>query len=178
MGHALADNYFLKALDQYPYNLPEFLESIDYALSYDEHHVEAHCLMGRFYMDQLNQFDRATYHFDMALANDNHHMNTYYWYIRLAILIQDHDKALKLITFARQLKGVCQASLLHREAVIKEQKGDLKGAKKLIDEALLITIWNNDIDFFKAEKTRIDNKLKVLKPKKKSKRKQEKKKKK
>ncbi|MCG8582088.1 MAG: hypothetical protein MI866_19340 [Bacteroidales bacterium] len=42
----LADQYFIKALDQYPYSLEEAIENLGYALSQDGEHSGANYLMG------------------------------------------------------------------------------------------------------------------------------------
>ncbi|NRA11714.1 MAG: hypothetical protein HRT57_07155 [Crocinitomicaceae bacterium] len=44
----LATQYYLKAKDNYPYDLPEAMESLEYAMSYNNEHAETHCLMGMF----------------------------------------------------------------------------------------------------------------------------------
>ena len=41
----LADKYYLKAVDSYPHNLEESVESLTLALSYDGEHVGANYLM-------------------------------------------------------------------------------------------------------------------------------------
>lgn len=40
------DKYIFQALDAYPYNLEETVESLNYALSYDDKNAVALCLMG------------------------------------------------------------------------------------------------------------------------------------
>ena len=165
MANTLANDYYLKALDNYPYCLPEFLEAINYALSYDENHADAHCLMGRFYMEELLKFDEAEAHFNSALENDVLHIITYYQYIRLMITIDDFDKAKRLIKFAKSIKGVSQTILLWRESNIYEIKGKFKKSLGCLNKALEISIFTCDIDFYKAEKTRVKEKLKSRKKK-------------
>jgi uncharacterized protein YfaS (alpha-2-macroglobulin family) len=41
------DKYLFQALDNYPYSLQETVESLDYALSYDEKNTTALCLYAR-----------------------------------------------------------------------------------------------------------------------------------
>lgn len=159
----LASTYFVKALDQYPYDLTEFLESINYALSYDENDPDANCLMGRFCMEHLFDFDQAKFHFERALADDINHIQTYYYFIRWAIDVNDLDYAKNLIKYATTIPGACQASLNHRRGTIAEKKGNYKKALKHYNRAIEATIFNSDNDFFKCEKARVKNKMKKLK---------------
>ena len=168
----MANDYYLKALDSYQYDLQEFLENINYALSYDEDHADAHCLMGQFYKEQLLKFDNARYHFERALSIDVYHLMTYYHYIYLCITTEDFDRGIKLIRFAENISGIRKSTLYHREAILYEQKGKFKKASKLLEKALASTIYTDDADFFKAERVRIKAKKKVAsksKSKKKSK---------
>jgi len=41
--------YYFEALDNYPYSLPDCLEALNYALSYDPEDADSLCLMGRIY---------------------------------------------------------------------------------------------------------------------------------
>ncbi|NOQ74430.1 MAG: hypothetical protein GQ574_20640 [Crocinitomix sp.] len=159
--NTLANSYYIKALDQYPYDLAEFLESINYALSYDENNPDANCLMGRFNMEHLYNFEQAKYYFEKALCNDINHIQTYYYFIRWAIDVNDLDFAKRLIKFASTLQGVCQASLLHRRGTIEEKTGNFKKALKLYEKAINATIFNSNTDFFKREKARVKNKKKA-----------------
>jgi tetratricopeptide (TPR) repeat protein len=156
----LASTYFLKALDQYPYDLTAFLESINYALSYDENDPDANSLMGRFSMEHLFDFDAAKYYFEKALSDDINHIQTYYNFIRWAIDVNDLELAKKLIKYAKTIPGICQASLLHRRGSITEKNGNYKKALQYYSRAIENTISNSDSDFFKGEKARIKNKMK------------------
>ena len=47
------NKYYFEALDFYPYNLPDCLEALNYALSYDSEDADALCLMGRIHSEVL-----------------------------------------------------------------------------------------------------------------------------
>lgn len=53
------DKYLSQALDNYPYSLTETIESLEYALSYDETNTTALCLTGRLYAEQLMNYEEA-----------------------------------------------------------------------------------------------------------------------
>ena len=80
MSISIADTYYLKAVSNYPWNLDEATENLNYALSYDEHHAPANCLMGRLYMEILKDFDKAGSYFEQAIINDLQYVDTYKWF--------------------------------------------------------------------------------------------------
>jgi hypothetical protein len=49
----LVNNYIFKALDNYPYYLDEVMESLNYALSYDNKNTMALTLMGKVHAEKL-----------------------------------------------------------------------------------------------------------------------------
>lgn len=167
MDTALANNYYLKALDNYPFDLPEFLESINYALAYDDTHADAHCLMGLFYMDQLQKYDDAKYHFNKALASDIEHVRSYYELIRCLITIEEYQEAFKVIDCASKIKGVSSEALDHRIAIIMERKFQLKSAKRFLQRAIEKAYFTHDREFYQAELSRVKDKISKRKSKKK-----------
>lgn len=176
MATRLANDYYLKALECYPWELSEFLEAINYALSYDENHADAHCLFGRFYMEQLCKFKDAAYHFDCAIAADIENIPTYYAYIWLTIQTDDYKKGRKLLRMAKDIAGIDQSYLKHLEALILEKEGKLKNAKKTLKALLQEETCNSVRSYVKNELNRIKEKQKVASGKKPKKRKKKKKK--
>ena len=156
--NTLANTYYLKALDNYPFDLTEFLEAINYALSYDENSADANYLMGRFCMEQLYKYDEAKHHFEIALSNDINHLQTYYYFIRWSIDTGNLKRAKNLITYASTIEGASQANLLHRLATVFEKGGKYKKAKKLIKKAIKTSFktycWNRRIPYIQLGKIR------------------------
>ena len=62
------DKYLFQALDNYPYSLEETIESLDYALSYNDKNVMALCLYGRVQTEQLADYEEAKRYFQEALT--------------------------------------------------------------------------------------------------------------
>jgi hypothetical protein len=89
MAITIADTYFLKAQDNYPWELEEMIESLNYALSYDEDHAEANCLIARFQAEQLKNYKAVEYYFESALASDPLSLNTCKFYCDLLIELRD-----------------------------------------------------------------------------------------
>ena len=96
----LANNYIFKALDAFPYDLEECIESLTYALSYDEKNTIALCLMGRIYSEQLKDFETAKLYFTEALTENINAFNVYPHYINVLLWNEDLKEAEKLIDFA------------------------------------------------------------------------------
>ncbi|NOX48106.1 MAG: hypothetical protein GXO89_14125 [Chlorobi bacterium] len=159
----LATQYYVKARDNYPYNLEEVLESLNYALSYDDEYAAAHCLMGMFYVEQIRDYDKAFQYFEQALVYDLNYLETYYHYPKALINFGDLVKARKILTYAQSIKGICQSCILQLQALVFEKNADFKKAKKLIEKALLISIDNEEISFLNDELKRINKKIKKRK---------------
>ncbi len=155
----LLDKYLFQALDAYPYNLEEAVESLNYALSYDENNAIALGLMGQIYAEQLKNFEVAKEYFQQALAQDMHAVDVYPKYINVLLWNEDHDEAEKLIDFALTLKGTDKALLYLKKAILFEHKKNYKKALKFIKQAKNNAYNNQFIDDIKEEETRIKNKL-------------------
>ena len=162
----LATNYYLKALDNYPYDLPQVIESLDYALSYDDEHADAHCLMGRLCMDYLVDFEKARYHFESALYHDVKNIRTYYSFIDLCTHMEEYASATRLLDFAHKVKGVDHSFLLQKEALMYEKQEKYKKAEKLLKSAMKTSVYTGAIDFYRNEKERVQDKMTTKKKKK------------
>ena len=159
MATTMANTYYVKALNAYPWYLDEFLEAINYALSYDEDHADAHCLFGRFYMDQLYKFADARYHFDKALAADPHNVLTYYAYIRLCVNTGEYNKARKLMKTADKVYGIEKTYIKHFGAIILEKEGEFKAAKAELKSLLKEETSNWVRTYLKNELNRVKEKM-------------------
>ena len=158
MKNNLADSYFVKALENYPYNLIEFKEAIDYAISYDDNHAGANYLLGCYNMEYLKDYNASKYYFESALVNDIYHINTYIYYIDISIGINDLNKAKTLIKFSRKIEGTCPVFILSRESMILEKKEKFKRDLLKLKKARRTSINFIDIE-------NIDNDLKRIKAK-------------
>lgn len=111
MTFTIADQYFMRARDGYPYNMDEVLENLQYALSYDQEHANAHHLMGLVYQDQLNDAEQAEAHFQQALAAEPRHADTCLDFIRLMIDQRQFVQAERLLNYAATIPGMDMARL-------------------------------------------------------------------
>ena len=105
MEMTLADNYYLKAISDYPYNLQEVAENLNYALSYDEDHAQSLCLLGQMQMFVFKEYQVAEVTFRRALCADLDYPETYPYFALLKIKLKDFDGAEKLLLRAAKVPG-------------------------------------------------------------------------
>lgn len=160
----LLDKYLFQALDAYPYNLEEAVESLNYALSYDQRNPTALSLLGQIYAENLKNYETAKEYFQQALAEDMYAIDVYPKYINVLLWNEDYEEAEKLIEFALTVKGTDKAVLYVKKGLLFEQKKKYKKALKYLKLAKENTYNNLFIEEIKEEKERIKSKM----PKKKS----------
>lgn len=177
MDTNLLNNYVLKAIDAYPYELEETVENLNYALSYEANNAYALYLMGRLQAEQFGDYEKAKQYYAEALANKMDFHKVYSHYILVLIWNEDYDEAQKLIDFALTVKGVCKSEIHLFQGFIFECHQDYKKALKALKLAKKLGYNNSYISFIDSEIGRIKNKMKPNKTKKtKSKKKKKKKK--
>ena len=168
MGLTLADQYYIKAWDNYGYDLAEVVENLNYALSYSSGHTNANCLMGRVYSEYLNNPEQAAYYFEQALSNDLTNRDVIRYYTYMLIHQRDFAKAKKMIDYGYTVKGMNQAMLMHYEALLAEYQKDYKKAIKLLKSAQNESYSEREANFLKSEISRVKAKTKQTKEKGKS----------
>jgi len=143
----IGDKYVLKALDNYPYNLEETLESLSYALSYDATNTMALSLMGRVYAEQLFNYERAKAYFLDALAQNVYAIEVYPYFIQLLLDTEVLDEASRTIDFALTIKGVNKVTiLLKRLSLLEKQQKFKKALLVLAELKLLVGHSDSELD--------------------------------
>lgn len=159
------DKYLFQAMDNYPYCLEETMESLEYALSYDDKNTMALCLYARMQAEQLLNYEEAKNYFQQALSININAIEIYSHYIQTLLLNEDYEEAERLIDFALTVKGINKVEILTLKIQLLEIKKEFKLAKKLLKEVRL-EIVNADFDIFLEQtKVRLNAKLNILKPK-------------
>jgi tetratricopeptide (TPR) repeat protein len=139
MAITLADQYYIKAMDEYPYNLEESIENLNYALSYNSEHTGALYLMGCLYMEYLDELNKAEEYFELALSINPLNYKVNCKYAELMITFRDYHKAEKLIQFTHSIRGRDIATVLRVESYLYEHKGLYIEAIRLLEKAKLNT---------------------------------------
>jgi len=153
------DKYLFQALDNYPYWLEGTIESLDYALSYNDKNVMALCLYGRIQTEQLHDYEEAKRYFQEALAIDIHAVAVYPFYIDTLLLNEDYEEADKLIAFALTIKGINKVEIMLKKVLLLEKQVAFKKAFKDLKEIKLI-VTNNEHNYQIEE---IEKRLKAKK---------------
>lgn len=161
--------YYFEALDNYPYNLPDCLEALNYALSYDSEDADSLCLMGRIYSEQLKNYEIAKQYFEEAMLCDIANLNVPQYYIKCLLDNEDLQEAEKLINYSLKIKGIDKATLWFYRALLSEKRGSFPNALKFLTEAEKYCFTSHSFEVVKERKKFIKSKT----PKKKSKNKKE-----
>jgi tetratricopeptide (TPR) repeat protein len=135
--NTLADLYYLKAVDSYPHNLEESVDSLTLALSYDSEHIGANYLMGKFYAEQFHDYTRAESYFQIAMAGDPRNEKLCLDYIHLFITMKEFGKAERLIEYTWSFKSVDLARLFHLIGLIHEYHHEYDKAVQSYEDAML-----------------------------------------
>lgn len=139
-----SDKYLFQALDNYPYSLIETIESLDYALSYNDKNTATLCLYGRVQAEQLQDYETAKRYFQEALAVNIDAVSVYPFYIDTLILNEDYAEAIKLIEFALTIKGVDKVAILLKKVFLLEKQREIKLALQLMKEIKILATGNDN----------------------------------
>jgi len=160
MDTNLLNNYVLKAIDAYPYELEETVENLNYALSYESNNAYALYLMARLQAEQFGDYEKAKHYYAEALANKMDFQKAYPRYIQVLLDNEDLEEAKKLIDFALTIKGIDKGAIWEKQAQIFEIKQEYKAAIKTLKKAKLFGFNNDFISYIDSEISRNKNKLK------------------
>jgi tetratricopeptide (TPR) repeat protein len=158
------NKYYFQALDNFPYNLEETMQALNYALSYDDHNAESLCLLGRVYSEMLQDYETAKTYFEEAMQVKLDSVSTPLFYIDCLLNNEDYKEAKKLIEYAKGIKGIDQSRILYRKAIFFEKQEKFKKALKILEKAKKNSANKNYLDFITERINFI--KAKIEKPKK------------
>lgn len=151
--------YYFEALDHYPYNLPDCMEALNYALSYDPEDADALCLMGRIYSEMLSDYGKAKCYFEEAMQYDVTNVNTPQYYIICLLNNEDLQEAEKLIEYSLKIKGVDKATLWMYRSMLSEKRGSLVNALKFLTQAEKYCFTECSLSNIKSRKKFIKSKM-------------------
>jgi len=164
MNISLADQYYLKATDYYPFNLEQSIENLTYALGSDELHAPSNCMLGKIFMYQLKDYSRAAECFYNALKGDASFPDTYKYYSLLRMWEGEYARATEIINRGLKVKGMNISILLVNKAKIHEWNLEFKAAKAVLKQAQLYTVDECALDQMDRDLKRIKKKAKSKKP--------------
>jgi len=164
MTITVADQYYIKALEGYPYDLEVVIEQLNYALSYDQEHVGALHLMGCMYMDELSEYDKAEEYFQNALSIDPRSFKVGMQYTKLLIRIREYSKASKLVKYLHTLKGSDKAVIYQTEALLYEYQKNYSKALLFLAKSKEETFNANFMESLDDDTERVQEKMNNSQP--------------
>jgi len=93
MGLSLSEQYFIRAVDEYPYNLEEVFRNIELVLTNDKRHAGALCLLARIYHEQLERHEEADQYFRKSLSANPRYAPAFAHFIAFLLEIGEVDEA-------------------------------------------------------------------------------------
>ncbi|MCX8522826.1 hypothetical protein OF897_02690 [Chryseobacterium formosus] len=151
--------YYFEALDNYPYNLPECMEALNYALSYDSEDADSLCLMGRIYSEQLKNYDLAKQYFEEAMQCDITNLNVPQYYISCLLNNEDFHEAEKLIRYSLKIKGIDKSTIWFCRSLLSEKRGSFVNALMFLKQAEKYCFNSYSLDVVKNRKKFIKSKM-------------------
>ena len=166
MGINTYEVMYIQAKDNYPYNVEECIEKLQYVIAADSEHAGAHYLMGCIYEEQLADYRQAEYYYRMALYLDKEYLPVYYQYANMLINRSSLEQALKIIEAGLRLPGTdvgrlaCLQGLLYeRYEMYATATGYYHHAKKACLNSSFMHTMDEHIKRVK-DKIALDKKLK------------------
>jgi tetratricopeptide (TPR) repeat protein len=159
------DKHLCKALDSYPFQLEETIESLEYALSYDRYNPITLCMFGRVYAEQFLNYSVAKEYYQEALAADLSAVYVYPFFIQMLIESDECEEAEKLISFALTIKGINKPLIISKYVSLLEKCGKYKKAKKWLQKLQLQAVQDDFLTFIKDTESRIKTKKSLSKKK-------------
>ncbi|SFI41473.1 hypothetical protein [Halpernia frigidisoli] len=165
----IKNKYYFTALDNFPYNMEECIEALQYALSYDSCDVDALCLMGRVYSELLTDYETAKLYFQEAINCDVTNLNTPKFYIKCLLDNEDFAEAEKLINYSLNIKGIDKTRILLHKSLFFEIQLDYENALIPLKEAIHFSYDKEMLDYLKQRQKFIKSKMPKIDKEKKSK---------
>lgn len=159
------NEYLLKAIDAYPYEIEKAIASLDYAMSYNRDCPLTLGLMGKVYAEQFMDYKTAIEYFHEALAIDIYALKIYEDYIATLIQVEDHDRAIAFIKFALTVKGTEKDSLYYNLSVIYDTQKKYTLALVALKNVMLNAYgekYEEVVDLVKRDQLQIISKQKVV----------------
>jgi tetratricopeptide (TPR) repeat protein len=163
MGINTYEVMYIQARDNYPYNVDECIEKLQYVIAADDEHAGAHCLMGQIYDEQLNDYKQAEYYYRMALYLDKEYTTTYYYYINLLINHNRLEEALKVIDKGLSVPGIDVATMYCYKGLLYEKYEMYRSATEYYTEAKKRCLNNYFINYLDEQLKRVKDKKALLK---------------
>ncbi len=160
MATTLAETYYLKALENYPWELSEAMENLTYSLSYDDCNPAANCLMGQLQMNQLKNHKLAEEYFEKSISSDPNYACAYENLVVLYIQSGRLKRAQQVLEYSQNIAAISRSFILSKMALILEKRGAFKLSGHYIKSALAESICNDERSELQLDLDRVRSKIK------------------
>lgn len=159
----IATQYFIKAKENFEYNPEDAIEHIQYALSHDDQHPGALCLMGRYLSEPGINYHLAFDYFERALLSDAQYFDTYFHYGSALLATNQFEKARRIYLKALQVNGICISCVYRRIAMVYEKEQRYGIALNYLNIATVAAEGSHDFEFIEEVVSMIKKKKKLMK---------------
>jgi tetratricopeptide (TPR) repeat protein len=163
MGINTYEVMYIQARDNYPYNVEECIEKLQYVIAGDSEHAGAHCLMGQIYEDQLRDYVQAVHYYEMALYLDKNLIEVYYHYAGLLIKLDRMERAHAIIERGLKVPGADIGLITYQKGLLYEKYEMYSTATELYNEAKRLCLNNSFMQAMDEQIKRVKDKKALLK---------------
>lgn len=163
MGINTYEVMYIQAKDNYPFDVDECIEKLQYVIAGDDEHAGAHCLMGQIYDEQLQDYKQAEYYYRMTLYLDKDYTPVYYLYISLLINHNRLEEALKIIDIGLKVPGIDVGLMIYYKGILYEKYEMYATAIEYFNEAKKECLNNHFMDSMDEQIKRVKKKKALAK---------------
>lgn len=160
MSFTIGENYLLKAIETYDYDMNECCEALNYALSYDDENAEAWVLRGKVMHYHIKDYSASRESLVQALSINPTHSEAFIEFIWLCVTEALFDEAQNLLNQALRVVKKDFAQLNRLQAVLFEYQNKFDKSIESLNYALDKTYNCHYQCYLEEEIKRIKNKKK------------------
>lgn len=163
MGLSTYEVMYIQAKDNYPYNVEECIEKLQYVIAAADEHAGAHFLMGQIYEEQLTDYKQAEYYYRMTLYLDKEYIAVYAQYAEMLIKRDRLEEANRIIEAGLKIPGTDTAQLTYLEGLLYERFEMYTSAIACYNRAKLHCLTSHIMDAMDGHIKRVKDKKSLAK---------------
>lgn len=149
MGINTYEVMYIQAKDNYPFNVDECIEKLQYVIAADDEHAGAHFLMGKIYEEQLEDYKQAEYYYRMILYLDKDYTPVYEQFALMLINLNRLEDANIIIEASFKVAGITIAYMDYLTGLLYEKYEMYNTAKEYYTKSKLGALnnyWMSNMD--------------------------------
>ena len=163
MGINTYEVMYIQARVNYPFNVDECIEKLQYVIAADDEHAGAHFLMGCIYEEQLEDYRQAEHYYRMTMYLDREYLPVYY---QLSCMLLNRDRlddAEKIIEKGLKINGIDKARMTYIKGLLYEKHEMYNSATECYAEAKKYALNNHFMDYMDDQIKRVKDKKSLIK---------------